>query len=82
MTKFNQVKFESDAKKLVAEYLHREVNEKELSIIGFSKVGADAKVMICDMDDHCFEVTYFGDDGAVTHYDRLLNFCPMCGRKL
>ncbi len=24
----------------------------------------------------------FGDDGAVTHYDRLLNFCPMCGREL
>ena len=63
MTKFNQDKFESDAKKLVAKYLHREVNEKELSIIGFSKVGADAKVMICDMDDHCFEVTYFGEDG-------------------
>lgn len=63
MIKFNQAKFESDAKKLVAEYLHREVNEKELSIVGFSKVGADAKVMICDMDDHCFEVTYFGEDG-------------------
>lgn len=63
MAKFNQDKFESDAKKLVAKYLHREVNEKELSIIGFSKVGADAKVMICDMDDHCFEVTYFGEDG-------------------
>lgn len=26
-------------------------------------VGADAKVMICDMDDHSFEVTYFGEDG-------------------
>ncbi len=34
-----------------------------MSIVGFSKVGADAKVMICDMDDHCFEVTYFGGDG-------------------
>lgn len=63
MTEFNQAKFESEAKKLVIKYLHREVNEKELSIVGFSKVGADAKVMICDMDDHCFEVTYFGEDG-------------------
>lgn len=24
----------------------------------------------------------FGNDGAVTCYDRLLNFCPMCGRPL
>lgn len=24
----------------------------------------------------------FGDDGAVAYYERLLNFCPMCGRKL
>ncbi|MEK1471409.1 hypothetical protein HC002_02325 [Limosilactobacillus fermentum] len=24
----------------------------------------------------------FGDDGAVTHYERMLNFCPMCGREL
>lgn len=63
MTEFNQDKFESKAKKLVAEYLNYKVDEKELSIVGFSKVGADTKVMICDMDDHCFEVTYFGEDG-------------------
>lgn len=24
----------------------------------------------------------FGDDGSVTYYERLINFCPMCGRKL
>ena len=24
----------------------------------------------------------FGDDGAVAYYERLFNFCPMCGRKL
>lgn len=63
MSEFNQAEFESKAKKLVAKYLNYEVNEKELSIVGFSKVGADAKVMICGMDDHCFEVTYFGEDG-------------------
>lgn len=62
MTKFNQAKFESEAKKLVAKYLNYQIDEKELSIVGFSKVGADAKVMICDMDDHCFEVTY-GEEG-------------------
>ena len=63
MTEFNQAKFESKAKKLVAKYLNYEADEKEFSIVGFSKVGADAKAMICDMDDHCFEVTYFGEDG-------------------
>lgn len=69
MTEFNQAKFESDAKKLVVKYLDYWVNEKdvidekELSIVWFCKVGANAKVMICDMDDHCFEVTYFGEDG-------------------
>ena len=63
MRKFNQAKFESEAKKLVAKYLNYQIDEKELTIIWFSKVGADAKVMICDMDDQCFEVTYFGEDG-------------------
>ena len=63
MYKFNHDKFESEAKKLVAKHLNYEVNEKELSIVGFRKVGVDDKVMICDMDDHCFEVTYFGEDG-------------------
>ena len=24
----------------------------------------------------------FGDDGAVSYYEHLLNFCPMCGRSL
>lgn len=62
MNKFNQAKFESKAKRLVAKYLNYQIDEKELSIIWFSKVGADAKVMICDMDNHCFEVTCFGED--------------------
>ena len=60
MNKFNQDKFESKAKKLVAE--HYKVNEKELFVVWFCKAGANAKVMIYDMDDHCFEVTYFGKD--------------------
>lgn len=65
MTKFNQAKFESEAKELVAGYLSYEideVDEEDVFIVWFSKVGADAKVMICDMDDHCFEVTY-GEEG-------------------
>lgn len=24
----------------------------------------------------------FGNDGAVSYYERMLNFCPMCGRPL
>ena len=50
MTKFNQAKFESKAKKLVAKYLNYEVNEKELSIVGFSKVGAHRRrLQLCRM---------------------------------
>lgn len=69
MTKFNQAKFESDAKKLVVK--HFKVNEEELSIVWLSEAGPDAKVMIYDMDDHCFEVTHFGEDGeyVVDVYD-------------
>lgn len=62
MTKFNQAKFESKAKKLIAKCLNYEVDEKDLSIVWFIKVEADAKVMIWDMEDHCFEITYFGED--------------------
>lgn len=64
MSKFNQAKFESDAKKLVAKYLNYEVNGKDVSIVGFSKVGADAKAMLSsDLDYHYFEITYFGEEG-------------------
>lgn len=64
MTKFNQAKFESDAKKLVAKYLNYEVNEKEVFIVWFSKVGANAKAMLSsDLDNRYFEVTYFGEEG-------------------
>ena len=24
----------------------------------------------------------FGNDGAVSYYEQMINFCPMCGRKL
>lgn len=64
MTEFNQDKFESDAKKLVAKYLNYEVNEKEVFIVWFSKVGANAKAMLSsDLDFHYFEITYFGEEG-------------------
>lgn len=70
MTEFNQAKFESDAKKLVVKYLDYWVNEKdvidekELSIVWFCKVGANAKAMLSShLDNRYFEVTYFGEDG-------------------
>lgn len=64
MTEFNQDKFESDAKKLVVKYLNYEVNEKEVFIVWFSKVGANAKAMLSsDLDSHYFEITYFGEEG-------------------
>lgn len=68
MTKFNQAKFESEAKKLVVSYLNYEideVNEKDVCIIWFSKEGTNAKAMLkSDLDHRCrhFEVTY-GEEG-------------------
>lgn len=72
MAKFNQAKFESDAKKLVAKYLNYKVNEKEVFIVWFSKVGANAKAMLSSaLGCHYFEVTYFGEEEkyAVDVYD-------------
>ena len=63
MNEFNQDKFESDAKKLVAKYLNYKVNEKEAFIVWFSKVGANAKAMLSsNLDWHYFEITYFGEE--------------------
>ncbi|GIC74353.1 hypothetical protein LFLT20_13570 [Limosilactobacillus fermentum] len=72
MTKFNQDKFESDAKKLVTKYLNYKVDEKDVFIVWFSKIGANAKAMLSsDLDFHYFEITYFGEEGkyAVDVYD-------------
>ena len=72
MTKFNQAKFESKAKKLVAEYLNNEINEKDVFIVWFSKIGANSKAMLSsDLDCHYFEITYFGEEGkyVVDAYD-------------
>nr|DAG70730.1 MAG TPA: hypothetical protein [Caudoviricetes sp.] len=63
MKDFNQAEFESKAKKLVAKHLNYKVNEEDMSIVWFSKVGVNAKVIIHDLDDHCFEITYCGEDG-------------------
>lgn len=66
MAKFNQAKFESKAKKLVAKHLNDEVDEKDVSIVWFSNVGENAKAMLeSDLDHDCrlFTVTYFGEDG-------------------
>lgn len=72
MAKFNQAKFESDAKKLVAKYLNYKVNEEDMSIVWFSKVGANARAMLRnDLDRRYFEITYFGEEGkySVDVYD-------------
>lgn len=78
MTEFNQAKFESDAKKLVAKHLNDEVDEKDVIdekdvfVVWFSKVGANAKAMLSsDLDYHYFEITYFGEEGkyVVDTYD-------------
>lgn len=66
MTEFNQAKFESHAKKLVAKYLNYEADEKDMFdekdvyIVRFNKVEVCAKAMLrSDRDYHYFEVTYF-----------------------
>ncbi|MEK1407903.1 hypothetical protein HCZ21_00135 [Limosilactobacillus fermentum] len=71
MTKFNQAKFESKAKKLVAKYLNYKVDEKDVIdeknvfIVWFSKVGVNAKAMLSsNLDYHYFEITYFGEEGV------------------
>lgn len=72
MSEFNQVKFESVAKKLVASYLKYEVNEEDVFVVWFCKAGANAKAMLSSVLDNCyFEVTYFGEEGKyiVDKYD-------------
>ena len=72
MTKFNQAKFESEAKKLVVRCSDYEINEKDVFIVWFSKIGANAKAMLSSAIDNCyFEVTYFGEEGKyiVDEYD-------------
>lgn len=72
MTKFSQAKFESEAKKLVAKHLNYKVNEEDVSIVWFSKVGVNAKAMLSSvLDNRYFEVTYFGEEGKyiVDEYD-------------
>lgn len=72
MRKFNQAEFESKAKKLVVRCSDYEVDEKDVSIVWFSNVGANAKAMLSSAIDNCyFEVTYFVEEGKyiVDEYD-------------
>lgn len=68
MSKFNQAKFESKAKKLVAKYLHCEVNETELSITWLSKLAVYAEAIIRDPDKYYFDVAYFNGEYIVDVY--------------
>ena len=59
MSKFNQAKFESKAKKMVAKYC--EIDEKDVSMVWFSKVGSNAKAMLnvsVDPNYYYFDVVY------------------------
>ena len=72
MSEFNQAKFESVAKKLVAFSYEVDVDDKDVYIVWFSKVGANAKAMlVTDLDHRYFKVTYFGEEGKyiVASYD-------------
>lgn len=75
MRKFNQAKFESEAKKLVVIYYHYyadEADEKDVSMVWLSQVGTTIKAMLSsDLDCHYFEVTYYGVEGryVVDVYD-------------
>lgn len=72
MTKFNQAKFESEAKKLVVRCSDYETDEKDVFIVWFIKLGSNAKAMLSSAIDNCyFEVTYFGEEGKyiVDEYD-------------
>lgn len=73
MAKFNQAKFESEAKKLVAKYLNYKVDEKDVidgkdvSIVWFSRIAKNAKATLRSDLDHryrYFDVTYFGEEGV------------------
>lgn len=66
MTKFNQDKFESDAKKLVAKCSNYKIDEKDMFIVWFRNVGVNARALLSsDRDYRCyFEVTYFGKEGV------------------
>lgn len=59
MTKFNQAKFESEAKKMVAKYC--EIDEKDVFMVWFIKVGSNAKAMLSvsvDPNSYYFDVVY------------------------
>lgn len=74
MTKFNQDKFESDAKKLVAKYLNYETDEKDVSIVWFSKIVKNAKATLRSDLDHryrYFDVNYFGEEWDEFHEEEL-----------
>ena len=59
MDKFNQAEFESKAKKMVASYCG--IDEKDVFMVWYSKVGANAKAIlsiITDPNSYYFDVVY------------------------
>ena len=59
MRKFNQAEFESEAKKMVARYC--EIDEKDVLMVWFSKVGPNAEAMLSssiDPNSYYFDIVY------------------------
>lgn len=82
MRKFNQAEFESNAKQMVAKYC--EIDEKDVSMVWFSKVGSNAKAMLnisVDPNSYYFDVVY---NSEISRYIMAVyNFehCDFCDEK-
>lgn len=73
MEKFNQSKFESKAKKLVANRMidsYYDGDEEDICIIWFNKVGEKAKAVLKSNlgDSYYYEVNYSGKEGKYILY--------------
>lgn len=77
MAKFNQAKFESEAMKLT---------EKQKNCPYCSPNLKDVVPIVDGVGDFLAVENNgnvaFGNDGSVSYYERMINFCPMCGRPL
>lgn len=83
MEKFSQAEFESKAKKMVAKYC--EIDEKDVFMVWFSKVGLNAKAMLkisVDPNYYYFDIVY---NSEISRYIMAVyNFahCDFCDEEL
>lgn len=83
MEKFNQAEFEIKAKKMVANYC--EIDEKDVFMVWFSKVGSNAKAMLSTSDDpdfHYFDVAYLSEKGRYIMTVYTYVDCTFCDEEL